>query len=669
MVRRRSGKSKATQSKARPVDRRESKMKKWNKAADIPLDEEDQFHSSRDRILLEGDDDGGSDDGDDDEVFALKGMPEDDSDSDEGDAEMRITARSLPRGEKEKKKKAKAKAKGKDVSSSSEGEEEDSSEEEGWGMKKAAYYASNAEQIESDDEEANELEEQEARRLQGRARDAMGEDDFGIADDLVEPVAPTLPQDKQALLRHLEKTTPETLALAHDWEDVAHAIMRSQTKIDKLEAEDPNTLSLSMLHLHYQALLTYGTTLAFYLHLRASPKYVARPDLLAAHPILPRLLTLKQSLHTLEDLDFAASDASSLASDFDLSDGDFSDADSGAEEYGTEMDWRADAQNLWAGDGTRRRKGKGLDLGELEGLLADANEVLDALADEDGAGAEVRPKRKAAIKASANTNASAAEPPKKKRKAVAGKAAAPVFDLVEPEFPAASSSSAGASSTKKAKKKPKPPADGEGDADVYGEAGALDAADAADKSARRRTLRFHVSRIEGSAAKRAGARAAARGGDDDIPYRERRKEREARLAKEVANAREKARGDELDDADPEAEADGAKGDTGKSEGDEYYDLVRRTFKAAKEKKKAEHDAAVVAEAKALGGDEEPRTNAIADNQAVRNPRVKKRRKYEQAQRKVASQRAVYRGGVDVTRYAGEKTGISTAAKGVRFDRS
>ena len=47
-----------------------------------------------------------------------------------------------------------------------------------------------------------------------------------------------------------------------------------------------------------EALLTYATTLAFYLHLRTSEKYV--------HPILQRLLTLKQSLHTLEELDFAA---------------------------------------------------------------------------------------------------------------------------------------------------------------------------------------------------------------------------------------------------------------------------------------------------------------------------------------------------------------------------
>ena len=55
-------------------------------------------------------------------------------------------------------------------------------EEESWGAKKSAYYASNAREIESDDEEANELEEQEAKRLQAKMRDAMADDDFGLED-------------------------------------------------------------------------------------------------------------------------------------------------------------------------------------------------------------------------------------------------------------------------------------------------------------------------------------------------------------------------------------------------------------------------------------------------------------------------------------------------------
>ena len=54
------------------------------------------------------------------------------------------------------------------------------------------------------------------------------------------------------------------------------------------------------------------------------------------------------------------------------------------------------------------------------------------------------------------------------------------------------------------------------------------------------------------------------------------------------------------------------------------------------------------------------------SKSVRNPRVKKRQKYEQAKKRVASQRAVFKGGVDATHYSGERTGISQTVKSVRL---
>ncbi|KAI0769873.1 Sas10 C-terminal domain-containing protein [Fomes fomentarius] len=688
MVRRRSGKSKAAAGKPRGIDRKESKIKRWNKASDIPLDEEDQFHASRDKILLEGNDEG-SDDGDEDEVFALKGMPQDsesdDDDDDEqgGDEEDDIHDLHYAAAEKDKRKKKakgkgnKGKGKGKEEESDEESESE-SEEEEGWGAKKSAYYASNAEQIESDDEEANELEEQEARRLQAKVRDTMVEDDFGLGDvveglpeddgfvdEPAQAVVQQLPQDKPSLLRHLEKTNPEALALANDWEDVAYNLVKSKSKIEKLQAVAPESPTLSMMYLHYQALLTYATTLAYYLHLRTSEKYAQRPDLLQSHPILPRLLTLKQSLHTLEELDFAASD------DSDLSDID--------DEDESELDWMSDAQDLWSGNNTLKRKGKGLEQNELAELLREASLLLDA---DD----VPQPKDKTKAKAKRKTKAAAStedpEPPKKKRKAVM-----PIFDLVEPEL-APSKAKSKPKSKDKNQGKPSAPAE-----DVYGEASALDVADAADKKARKKSLQFHVSRIESTAARRAGARAGAIGGDDDIPYRERKREKEARIAKEVAKAR--AQGDDLDDVDPELEFD-AEGAPDKKKGkkrrreeedddesggsggeDGYYDLVRRKSKENKEKKKQEYEAALAAsrhiEKETVDG---PRslTRAILKNKgltpkrskSVRNPRVKKRQKYEQAKKKVASQKAVYKGGVDASKYGGEKTGISQTIKSIRL---
>lgn len=135
-------------------------------------------------------------------MFALKGMPQDsqsddDDDDDEQGGEEEDDIEDLlyaaAAAEKDKRKK-KAKGKGKKgkgkEDESDEDSESESEEEEGWGAKKSAYYASNAEQIESDDEEANELEEQEARRLQAKARDTMVEDDFGLGD-----VVEGLPED------------------------------------------------------------------------------------------------------------------------------------------------------------------------------------------------------------------------------------------------------------------------------------------------------------------------------------------------------------------------------------------------------------------------------------------------------------------------------------------
>lgn len=45
--------------------------------------------------------------------------------------------------------------------------------------------------------------------------------------------------------------------------------------------------------------------------------------------------------------------------------------------------------------------------------------------------------------------------------------------------------------------------------------------------------------------------------------------------------------------------------------------------------------------------------------SLRNPRVKKRMRYEQAKKKVASMKPVYKGGLGNAAYEGEKTGISS----------
>ena len=137
---------------------------------------------------MDGDHNSGYDeDGEDDEVFALKGI-DDDLQEDEGfygyeDDEVPDDEAELETEAPATKRKSKHSRKAKGKTAESPEEEEAAEEEEGWGRGRAAYYSSNADQLESDDEEGNELEEQEAKRLQAAMRKEMTDDDFGLNDN------------------------------------------------------------------------------------------------------------------------------------------------------------------------------------------------------------------------------------------------------------------------------------------------------------------------------------------------------------------------------------------------------------------------------------------------------------------------------------------------------
>ncbi|KAF9046408.1 Sas10 C-terminal domain-containing protein [Panaeolus papilionaceus] len=659
MARKSSVKKGGSRPRTKPFKKSDGKLNKWNTISDIPLDEEDQFYASRDKILL--DDPYGSrdhpDDEDDDEVFALKGL-DDDSDDDEefyeddGDEEIEEPLQAASEPKKSKKSKAKRKT--------DDEEKEEDEEEESWGKGKTAYYSSNADQLESDDEEGHELEEQESRRLQIKARQELQDEDFGLNDnpelekkdnplDLDEPEPAStveLPKERQALLRHLEKTNPEALALANDWDDTVYNLEKTKAYLMKLEKEDPDSMSLGMIHIYYQALLSYSTMLAFFLHLRASSKYAQKPALLQSHPIMQRLLTLKQSLQTMEDLDFAIPDSDDSDDESD---------DEGS--YGEYMDMSMeemlqDGENVWRLDAE-----KGLEPNELAELLEDAEGDFDLKEPQ----ITKRPKKKRKVAKSTEENTSSPS------------TVSLIFDLVEPEFVSVKASSSRHH-----------PAQDLGD--PYGEATSLHSVDAADKTARKKSLRFHTSKIESASARRQGARNQAVGGDDDIPYRERKNEKDARLVKEAARRASQQGGEDLDPEGGPSEhqiGDKRPRDNDDGDGDEspddYYELVKKKSKEKKEKKKAEyeeeHGRIRVDEEEGASG---PRslTRAILTNKGltphrpkvVRNPRVKKRQKYEKAKKKVSSQKAVYKGGLSESkgRYDGERSGITKVIKSVKL---
>jgi hypothetical protein len=68
------------------------------------------------------------------------------------------------------------------VSESGEDDLESNSENEGWGKRKAAYYSTNSTDLQSEDEESNELFLQETVRLQSKSRRSLSIEDFGLQD-------------------------------------------------------------------------------------------------------------------------------------------------------------------------------------------------------------------------------------------------------------------------------------------------------------------------------------------------------------------------------------------------------------------------------------------------------------------------------------------------------
>lgn len=212
----------------------------------------------------------------------------------------------------------------------------------------------------------------------------------------------------------------------------------------------------------------------------------------------------------------------------------------------------------------------------------------------------------------------------------------------------------------------------------FGEQTSLTPHEASEKAKRKKSLRFYTSQIAQKSQKRNDAGRDA-GGDNDLPYRERLRDRQARLNAE-AEVRGKKKGPAAGaalggESDEEDEHVAAKL-RGAEEEEDYYGLVSARS-AAKKAQKASLLASTAAHQNALhridadaelgnrADGKRAITYAIEKNKGlaprrkkdVRNPRVKKRKKYEDKKKKLSSIRKVYKGGEEKGGYGGEKTGI------------
>lgn len=586
-----------------------------------------------------------------------------------------------------------------------EGRDQDDAPTGGWGPNKQSYYSTNnlddlSSDSEMDEEERRELEVREVKRLQSKSRQGMTEEDFGLGQDTLrlegsvaarearkrdfEAEAPATAKpsndaidftsldavQRAQLISKVQRSTPETLALVGEYADIIEEIGYASKRLKKVMQVDTRKEIVGLCGLHHQILLTYAANLAFYFYLRATPSYASNPQKLASHGIIDRLAKLKSGLQILDSFGFAADDDEERSED---------------ESESIEGD--EDEENREPTEFLFRPKMLGdideeddVSLGSLE---EDELKQLDR--EEMESEAAARKNRPVVGK----QNGSKPEK-KKEKKPKAKKPVAPlasVADIVDEDDMQ--------SITQKRKKGGnKAAASLTTDAEAFsafGEPTQLAASDSADKEARRRSLKFYTGQIDAKDARRAGG--SGLGGDADIPYRDRER---SRMAVADANARKAAsfnrqadrnlNGDEWGEEDSRdwkdvmdvertnGKRDAGGGALGDDDDADYYDLVASGKKSAKRAKKDEYDELKAAQRVAPDdsleeGEHRGISRTIEKNRGLtprrpkanRNPRVKKRLRFEKAQKKLSSKGPVYKGGQGALQggYSGEQSGINS----------
>lgn len=532
---------------------------------------------------------------------------EDESDEDEDDYQ-------------ELQKAAKAAQKKKKKAGGDDEEEEQGGEEEGdegwWGASKNEYYSADAIETEADALE----EEAEAKRLQKKKLADMDEADFIFdEDEWAAPAEETeegaevvteelkdieVTDDMDALERYrlLQARYPEFVPLVEEFEKLQPQLAQLQKEAEGKPAKSLEVVKHWILGCYVAALASYFAILTSPARDADEPKISLSPTELRDHEVMETLVSCREAWQKVRDL--KAPKAAGEPFDTDSAEEDLSMIEE------TEEPVKKTKKKLEVnGDSKKKRKAE-------KERLAKAKAVEESLAD----------------------LSTLLTKPKKTKKV---KTAAPTHEDNNSDF---------------------------------GEEETLDARAAADKAAKKKSLRFYTSQIVQKASRRADAGRDA-GGDADLPYRERLKDRTARLNAEAERRGKKnsKNGTELggdDDSGDEAVAKQVR-----DEEDGYYDMIAHRTKAKKDDKTARKEALAkasitdrVVEVETVGEDGKRKINyqieknkglAPKRKKEVRNSRVKKRKKYEEKQKKLKSMKATYSGGEARGGYQGETTGIKT----------
>lgn len=530
----------------------------------------------------------------------------------------------------------------------SAGSEDSDEEEEGigaWGKSKKDLY--NADQIET---EADALEEeQEAKRLQKKHLQAMNEADFGFDEtEWVETgkeqkdagknateVTEVLPQvevtedmSEEEKLKILKSRYPEFEPLSKDFIDLqpSHSELEQAAKAAEKAThldDDPEVTPVPVVK--FRALSAYLGTISLYFMLLASPQDGSEdlsplpPAKLRSHPVMGALVKFRKIWESVRDLSAAEP----------------------SEDEESEEISEAEQPEPVKPRKTEKKTSKETQEKKQPKKFSKAQRAAEAAqAEAEARRAERLRETEANLAGLSNLTTETG----KKRKTPKSKA-----------------------STKNA------------DDSDFGDEDALTAREAEEKAKQKRSLRFYTSQLAQKANKRNAAGRDA-GGDTDLPYRERMKDREARLNAEAEKrgkqqpAKSEQLGGDSDEEDYQVADRLRNDDKSGTDDDEYYDMVAARNKQRKDDKKARADAH--AEAARVGGQVDVQEEVGPDgkraityqieknkgltpkrNKDSRNPRVKKRKRFEDKKKKLGSIRQQYKGGEGRGGYGGELTGI------------
>lgn len=478
-----------------------------------------------------------------------------------------------------------------------EGEDDDENQEGGWGSKRNYYGGDDA----SDDEDAKQMVE-EALRQQKKHLQDLHMDDF-IDEDMMEDWKKTEEATMEGAATELAEDREVDFAAMDDSDKLKHLngqypefvplLKEFNTLLPRLD--ELKQLSLSdAISAKVSALSAYLSCISSYFALFVDNLSSKEHFSMKDHPVMESILSSREVWRQADELRTQAKPRSSHDDDLD-------------EDVDEEMDSEAEMMGVAGSDADR--------------LETDSEEDEDEDEDEDEI--DAKQSKDLSIDISAKRDI-------KKVKNV---------------------SSAG----------------------DYTETALPDTIDREDKERRKKSLRFYTSKIDQAAQR--NSRHEKFTGDLDLPYRERLFERQQRLLEEARKrglGLDKAQmGDDLDGENFGSDDDSMARDINADAAD-YYDSVRMAKQNKKEARKAAHEDAKRAARdgklaelqESVGADGKRALNfQIMKNKGLtphrknenRNARVKKRKKYEQAKKKLKSVRQVYE--ANTGPYGGEKTGI------------